>query len=62
MISVNSFGQALHLVTKKGNHTQESVEQYLTEKGETEIAVESSLATIEDVFILLMNHQKHLKQ
>ena len=58
VISVNSFGQVLHLVTPKGVHTSGSIQQFLSEKGESEISIESSAATIEDVFILLMNHHK----
>jgi ABC-2 type transport system ATP-binding protein len=58
MISVNSFGQVLHLVTEKGVHTSGSIQQFLTENGELEISVEPSEAAIEDVFILLMNHHK----
>ena len=60
-LSVNSFGQVLHLVTSKGVHSAESIQKYLLEKGELEITIEPSSATIEDVFILLMNHHKHLK-
>lgn len=58
MISVNSFGQVLHLVTTKGTHTPNSIQQFLLQKGETENSVESADATIEDVFILLMNNRK----
>jgi ABC-type multidrug transport system ATPase subunit len=58
MISVNSFGQVLHLVTKKGFHTSASIHQFLTEHGEAEILAEPAEASIEDVFILLMNHHK----
>jgi ABC-2 type transport system ATP-binding protein len=57
LISVNSFGQVLHLVTAKGQHTTESIREFLTKNGEHDITVESDKATIEDVFILLM--QKH---
>jgi len=59
VISVNSFGQVLHLVTQKGVHTSRSVQQFLSDKGELEILVTPMEATIEDVFILLMNHHKH---
>ena len=59
MISVNSFGQVLHLVTTKGSHTSNSIQQFLSKNGDSEIIVECSEATIEDVFILLMNHPKH---
>ncbi len=58
VISVNSFGQVLHLVTTKGMQTAQSIKQFLVDKGELEISVEASGATIEDVFILLMNHHK----
>ena len=58
MISVNSFGQVLHLVTPKGIYTSVSLQQFLLQEGETEISVEHGEATIEDVFILLMNNPK----
>ena len=58
MISVNSFGQVLHLVTPKGTYNPESIQQFLIHKGETDILVEPAAATIEDVFILLMNSPK----
>lgn len=54
MVSVNSFGQVLHLVTPKGEHTSRSIAQFLSQSGEVEVAVEQAEATIEDVFILLM--------
>ena len=56
VISVNSFGQVLHLVTSKGMQTSESIRKFLSENGEVEILVEAFEASIEDVFILLMNH------
>ena len=58
MISVNSFGQVLHFVTTKGTHTSESILQFLQQNGETDMTVEPGKATIEDVFILLMNNRK----
>ena len=58
IISVNSFGQVLHLVTPKGIYTPDSIQQFLLKEGETEIAVELAEASIEDVFILLMNNPK----
>ena len=58
MISVNSFGQVLHLVTPKGTYTSGSIRQFLSQNGEVEISVEPAEATIEDVFILLMNNRK----
>ncbi len=58
MISVNSFGQVLHLVTPKGVYSKEAIQQFLMQNGEVEIAIDSAEATIEDVFIFLMNKPK----
>jgi len=58
MISVNSFGQVLHLVTPKGVYTIDSIRQFLIQSGEAEITIETAEATIEDVFIFLMNNPK----
>jgi len=58
MISVNSFGQLLHLVTPKGVYSKDAIQQFLTQNGEVEIAIERAEATIEDVFIFLMNKPK----
>jgi len=58
IISVNSFGQVLHLVTPKGIYTPDSIQHFLLKEGETDITVELAEATIEDVFILLMNNPK----
>jgi len=58
LISVNSFGQVLHLVTKKGVHSSKSIEQFLLQNKDIDISVERAEATIEDVFILLMNPQR----
>jgi ABC-2 type transport system ATP-binding protein len=58
MISVNSFGQVLHLVTPKGMYNPESIQQFLSQHGEIENSVEMTEATIEDVFILLMKNRK----
>ncbi|HZK96818.1 MAG TPA: ABC transporter ATP-binding protein [Prolixibacteraceae bacterium] len=58
MISVNSFGQALHLVTPKGVYSKDAIQQFLMQNGEVEIAIEPAEATIEDVFIFLMNKPK----
>lgn len=55
LISVNSFGQVLHLVTARGAHTSGSIEHFLLQNGENQSVIEPSEATIEDVFILLMN-------
>lgn len=58
MISVNSFGQVLHLVTPKGVYSKDAIQQFLMQTGEVEIAIEPAEATIEDVFIFLMNKHK----
>lgn len=58
MISANSFGQVLHLVTRKESHTAESIKQFLLACGENELSIEKGVATIEDVFILFMNTKK----
>lgn len=58
MISVNSFGQVLHLVTPKGSYKSDEIQQFLLQNGEVENSVEPAKATIEDVFILLMNNHK----
>jgi ABC-type multidrug transport system ATPase subunit len=58
IISVNSFGQVLHLVTPKGFYQSDAIQQFLSQSGEIEISVEPAKATIEDVFILLMNNHK----
>jgi len=58
VISVNSFGQVLHLVTPKRVHTIDSIRQFLIQSGEAEITIETAEATIEDVFIFLMNNPK----
>ena len=58
VISVNSFGQVLHLVTPKGKHTPQSIKEFLSQCGEQEFSVDAAGATIEDVFILLMHNRK----
>jgi len=58
MISVNSFGQVLHLVTPKGVYSKDAIQKFLMQNGEVEIAIEPAEATIEDVFIFLMNKPK----
>ena len=60
MISVNSFGQVLHLVTPKGVYSKDAIQQFLMQNGEVEIAIEPAEATIEDVFIFLMNKPKEI--
>jgi ABC-2 type transport system ATP-binding protein len=62
LISVNSFGQVLHLVTSKGLHNSESIQKFLLQNNDVNISVELAKATIEDVFILLMNHPKVIAQ
>jgi ABC-2 type transport system ATP-binding protein len=56
LISVNSFGQVLHLVTPKGKHTSESIRQFLSDNQGNASAVEQSSATVEDVFMILMKN------
>jgi ABC-type multidrug transport system ATPase subunit len=58
LISVNSFGQELHLVTTKGVHNPESIKQFLLQNNGEAISIESAGATVEDVFMLLMKNQK----
>ena len=58
LISVNSFGQVLHLVTSQGSQSSESIQKFLKQNGEEECVVKPLEATIEDVFILLMNRTR----
>lgn len=58
IISVNSFGQVLHLVTQKGACSAGSIQQFLSQNGEDEIVVHPAEATIEDIFIFLMHNRK----
>jgi len=55
IISVNSFGQELHLVTPKERYSESSISAFLENAGETGFEIKSTQATIEDVFILFMN-------
>ncbi len=57
LILVNSFGQALHLVTPKGSHTPDSIRQFLVTNNGNPISVEPAVPTVEDVFMLLMNRK-----
>jgi ABC-type multidrug transport system ATPase subunit len=57
LISVNSFGQVLHLVTPKGKHTSESISQFLSDNQGEALAVDQASATVEDVFMLLMKNR-----
>jgi len=54
IISVNSFGHSLHLVTPKGKITQAEILSFLKNQGQTEIELEPVTATVEDVFMLFM--------
>ena len=60
LISVNSFGQVLHLVTVKGAHTPDSIELFLSQGNGETICVEPTTASVEDVFMLLMKNNKVL--
>jgi ABC-type multidrug transport system ATPase subunit len=52
--SVHSFGHSLHVLTEKGMHSQESLIRILNENGHTDIEVEPTLATVEDIFMYYM--------
>ncbi|MDR3705837.1 MAG: ABC transporter ATP-binding protein [Paludibacteraceae bacterium] len=52
LISVNSFGQCLHVVLLKGKVTKADIITFLEQQGETNIEIEQIQANIEDVFIL----------
>ncbi len=53
-ISVNSFGQSLHLVTPKDAVKEDEITEFLAKKGETNFTVKPIRATIEDVFMHFM--------
>ncbi len=53
IISANSFGQYLHLVTKKGMITEQEISLFLQNKKLKDIEIERIGATVEDVFIHL---------
>jgi ABC-type multidrug transport system, ATPase component len=57
IISVNSFGQELHLVTPKGSYTESSISAFLKNAGESLFEVRATKASIEDVFILFMSKE-----
>lgn len=57
IISVNSFGQTLHVVTPKGEITQTEIHLFLENQGQIEIEVEPIRATVEDVFMLFMQQK-----
>ncbi len=53
IVSANSFGQYLHLVTKKGMTNQQEIVHFLQNKNFKNIEIERISATVEDVFIYL---------
>lgn len=59
IISVNSFGQNLHVATYKNKVTQTYIQDFLWENKYTNISVERIKANIEDVFMLFMQKKKH---
>jgi ABC-type multidrug transport system ATPase subunit len=61
IISVNSFGQELHLVTPKGHVNPETIIAYLNERQVDNVTVEPCRASVEDVFMLLMGKRKRLQ-
>lgn len=58
LISVNSFGQCLHIVLPKGKVTKTEIIAFLEQQGETNIEIEQIQATVEDVFILTTDKKK----
>jgi ABC-type multidrug transport system ATPase subunit len=58
MISVNSFGQELHLVTPKGLENPDSIVSFLNNRNFAGVTVEPCQASVEDVFMLLMGKRK----
>lgn len=61
IISVNSFGQELHLVTPKGLYNAEEIKHFLS-VNQTDIdSIATIDATIEDVFMLFMSKTKTIK-
>lgn len=54
LISVNSFGQSLHVVSPKGKIQEADLRSFLEKNGEQNIQIESIRANIEDVFMLFM--------
>ncbi len=50
-VSVNSFGQNLHLITPKGKTQANEIKDFLAKEGEKEISIEPITATIEDIFM-----------
>jgi ABC-type multidrug transport system ATPase subunit len=52
LISVNSFGQCLHVVLPKGEVSPTDIITFLEQQGETDIEIEQIQANIEDVFML----------
>ena len=62
LISVNSFGQVLHLVTPKGRYSADEIAEFLKNTGELDIEVSAIEATIEDVFMLFMTQTHTISQ
>ncbi len=52
LISVNSFGQTLHVVSPKGIITADDIQTFLEKQNEKNIEIEAVSATVEDVFML----------
>lgn len=58
LISVNSFGQSLHVASPKGKILEADLRNFLAKNGEKDIQIESIRANIEDVFMLFMQKKK----
>lgn len=54
LISVNSFGHSLHVVTPKGKITQAELKLFLENQGSKEIEIKPAKASVEDVFMLFI--------
>ncbi|MDR2914519.1 MAG: ABC transporter ATP-binding protein [Tannerella sp.] len=52
-----SFGETIHITVKEGTIANE-LNNYLTEKGHTDISIRTIRATVEDCFMLLSNKEK----
>ena len=55
--SVFSFGESIHVTSYKQSMNGESIREYLKGKGQQEIAVDEIAASIEDVFMELMQNE-----
>lgn len=58
LISVNSFGHSLHVVTPKGELTQAELKLFLENKGLKGIEIKPAKASVEDVFMLFIQGEK----